>query len=296
MTLAVEVIINAGSGCVTDDVCDEIARLFADSGINAHIRHVDSKNIAGAAEQAAAGNADIVVAAGGDGTIGTVASALVNGPKSLGVIPLGTLNNFSKDLGIPQDIPSAIEIIAADHTARIDVGNVNGRHFINNSSIGLYPRIVRHREKQQRLGRGKWWAAAWAALRMMQISPFLRVKLKLDNEELARKTLFVFIGNNAYEMDLYNIGRRSRLDRGVLSVYLLRGRGRWGVIAMVIRTFMGLLRQTKNFEELQTDELTIEMRRKKILVATDGEVSVMDAPLRYKIEPGALNVIVPGTQ
>jgi len=139
-------------------------------------------------------------------------------------------------------------------------------------------------------------AAAWAALRMMQISPFLRVKLKLDNEELARKTLFVFIGNNAYEMDLYNIGRRSQLDRGVLSVYLLRGLGRWGVIAMVIRTFMGLLRQTKNFEELLTDELTIEMRRKKILVATDGEVSVMDAPLRYKIEPGALNVIVPGTQ
>jgi len=296
MPLSVEVIVNGGSGCVTDDVCDEIASLFADAGIDARIHQVDSQNIDEIAEHVAAGNSDIVIAAGGDGTIGTVASALVNGPKSLGVLPLGTLNNFSKDLGIPQDVPSAIDIIAANHTVRIDVGNVNGRHFINNSSIGLYPRIVRDREKLQRLGRGKWWAAAWAALRMMQISPFLRVKLKLDNDELARKTLFVFIGNNAYEMDLYNIGRRSRLDRGVLSVYLLRGRGRWGVISMVIRTFLGLLRQTKNFEELQTDELTIEMRRKKILVATDGEVSMMDAPLRYKIEPGVLNVIVPRTQ
>jgi diacylglycerol kinase family enzyme len=97
-------------------------------------------------------------------------------------------------------------------------------------------------------------------------------------------------------MDLYNIGRRSHLDRGVLSVYLLRGRGRWGVILMVIRTFLGLLRQTKNFEELQTDELTIEMRKQKILVATDGEVSMMDAPLRYKIEHGVLNVIVPRSE
>lgn len=296
MPLSVEVIINGGSGCVTDDVCDEIGRLFAHADIDARIHRVESTNIAEKVQQAAEGNADIVAAAGGDGTISTVASALVNSSKALGVIPLGTLNNFSKDLGIPQDLPSAIEVIAAKHTAKIDVGSVNGRHFLNNSSIGLYPRIVRDREKQQRLGRGKWWAAAWAALRMMQISPFLRVKLKLDDNELARKTLFVFIGNNAYEMDLYNIGRRSHLDRGVLSVYLLRGRGRWGVVLMVIRTFLGLLRQTKNFEELQTDELIIEMRKQKILVATDGEVSVMDAPLRYMIEPGALNVIVPRSE
>jgi YegS/Rv2252/BmrU family lipid kinase len=293
MTLAVEVIINAGSGSASPEISEEIARLFADAGIDAAIHLADGNNVEEFAGRAAIGNSDIVAAAGGDGTISTVASALVNTSKRLGVIPLGTLNNFSKDLGIPQELPAAVQTIAADHTATIDVGNVNGRHFINNSSIGLYPRIVLHREKQQSLGRGKWWAAAWAALRMMRISPFLRVRLKLDDEELARKTLFVFIGNNAYEMDLYNIGRRSRLDSGLLSVYLLRGRGRWGVISMVVRTFLGLLRQTKNFEELQTDELTIEMRRKKILVATDGEVSLMDAPLRYKNEPGALKVIVP---
>src|SRR6476660_5003575 len=114
MALAVEVIINGGSGCVTDEVCDELARLFADAGVNAEIRHVNGENIAAIAEKAAAGNADIVAAAGGDGTISTVASALVNSSKSLGVIPLGTLNNFSKDLGIPQDMAAAIEVIAAN--------------------------------------------------------------------------------------------------------------------------------------------------------------------------------------
>jgi diacylglycerol kinase family enzyme len=94
-------------------------------------------------------------------------------------------------------------------------------------------------------------------------------------------------------MDLYNIGRRAELNKGVLSIYLLSGGGRWGVVVMVVRTFLGLLRQTKDFEELRTRELTIEMRRKRVLVATDGEVSVMEAPLKYKIEPEALNVIVP---
>jgi YegS/Rv2252/BmrU family lipid kinase len=297
MPLAVEVIINAGSGSVSDDRADEITQLFGNAGIDARVHLVtNGDDLSDVARQAADGASDLIVAAGGDGTISTVASALVGSSKSLGVIPLGTLNNFSKDLGLPQDVPGAIDVIVADHTQTIDVGQVNGRYFINNSSIGLYPRIVRQREKEQRLGKGKWWAAAWAALRAIRISPFLRVRLMTENRQFNRKTTFVFIGNNAYEMDLYNIGRRSRLDGGTLSVYLLRGGGRWGVVIMVIRTFLGLLRQTKDFEELETQELTIEMRRSKVLVATDGEVSMMDAPLKYKIEPGALKVVVPKPQ
>ena len=268
MALTVEVIFNSGSGSFADEKVDEIAQLFDNAGVNARVHLVKKgEDISDISMQAAGGDAEIVVAAGGDGTISTVASALVGSSKSLGVIPLGTLNNFSKDLNLPQTVPEAIDVIVSNQTETIDIGSVNGRCFINNSSIGLYPRIVLHRERQQRLGRSKLWAAVWAAIRMMRISPFLKVRLTLDNTELVRKTLFVFIGNNAYEMDLYNIGRRAALDNGMLSVYLLRGGGRLGVISMVIRTFLGLLRQTKNFEELQTEELTIEMRRNNVLVA-----------------------------
>jgi diacylglycerol kinase family enzyme len=294
MPLRVEVIINAGSGSVTEEKADEIKDLLSAAGVDARVSQVTSgADIKDLVTRAMDSNADVIAAAGGDGTVSAVASMLIGSSKTLGVLPLGTLNNFSKDLGIPQDLEGAVAVLAADNRTRIDVGNVNGTYFINNSSIGLYPRIVLHRERQQRLGRGKWWAAAWAALRMLRISPFVRVKLMLEDKEISRKAPFVFIGNNEYEMDLYNIGRRAELNKGVLSIYLLSGGGRWGVVVMVVRTFLGLLRQTKDFEELRTRELTIEMRRKRVLVATDGEVSVMEAPLKYKIEPEALNVIVP---
>jgi len=175
----------------------------------------------------------------------------------------------------------------------VDVAEVNGKYFINNSSIGLYPRIVRRREQQQRLGWGKWWAAAWAAWRFMWISPLLGVKLHVDGKEFVRKTPFVFVGNNDYEMDLYNIGRRPRMDEGLLSVYLLHGSGRVGLIDLVLRTVFGRLKQADDFEDIRTDGLTVETREKKILVARDGEVSVMDSPLEYKIHPKALRVIAP---
>ena len=290
----VEIIINAGSGSVSDDAVEEIKRVFAEHHVNARIHSVGAgEDLAHAAKRAAAGDAAIVVAAGGDGTVSTVASVLAGTAKPLGVLPMGTLNNFSKDLKIPQDLASAVAVIAEKHIRSIDIGEVNGHFFVNNSSIGLYPRIVLQRERQQRLGHGKWWAAAWAAWRILRVSPWFRVTLLLDGRKVSRKTPFVFVGNNSYEMDFYNIGRRSRLDGGALSVYLLRGSGRKGLFSLVIRTLFGLLRQARDFEELQTEELTIDMRRRNVPVAADGEVSNMKTPLHYRIHRKALRVIVP---
>jgi diacylglycerol kinase family enzyme len=164
---------------------------------------------------------------------------------------------------------------------------------VNNSSIGLYPRIVRDRDRQQRLGRGKWFAALWAAFKAVRFSHFLRVSLLIDGKEIRRKTPFVFIGNNDYEMDIYNIGRRPELDQGKLCVYFLRRGSRWGVILMLLKTLLGNIKQWEDFEEIQTDEITIISRKKRLPVAFDGEVKVMATPLRYKIHPRALTVIVP---
>jgi diacylglycerol kinase family enzyme len=214
----------------------------------------------------------------------------------LGVLPLGTLNNFSKDLEIPQTLGGAVRVIAEGNVAAIDVAEVNGRIFINNSSIGLYPRIVRDREKQQKLGREKWNAAFWAALRVFKISPFLKVHIKLDGKEFLRKTPFVFVGNNEYEMDFYKIGRRTMLDEGKLSVYFLHRGGRWGVVMLLVHTLFGNLRQWKDFEEVSTEEVLIEMRKKLTTVAFDGEIGVLPTPLHYRIRPRELKVLVPAKQ
>lgn len=290
----IEVVINASGGSFNEETEQLLADAFAASGVDANIRLAqDGDQISDFARSAVEGDSDIIVAGGGDGTISSVAAIVSEANKTFGVLPLGTLNNFSKDLGIPQDVAEAVRVIAEGNMIEIDLAEVNGRIFINNSSIGIYPRIVRKREQQERLGRGKWWAAFWAALRIFRVSRFLKVKIEVDGKSFWRKTPFVFVGNNQYEMDLYNIGRRPSLDEGKLSVYFLHRGGRWGVIMMLLRTLTGSVKQWRDFEEVLTDTVTIQTRRKRLPVAFDGEVSVLETPLHYKILPRALKVIVP---
>ena len=290
----IEVIINAGSGSVlVDETARSLQERFIAHGVPANVHLTTNGHELEQLAKHAVEDADIVVAGGGDGTISTVARVVAAAGKTLGVLPLGTLNNFSKDLGIPQTISGAVETIAQGEVKTIDLAEVNGRPFINNSSIGLYPRLVLRRVEQQRLGRGKWHAAFWAALRMFRLSPFLKVRIELDGKSFLRKTPFVFVGNNEYEMDLYNIGRRMALDEGELSVYFLHRGGRWGVILLLFHTLFGRLRQWEDFEEVNTKAVTIQTRRKKLHVALDGEVLTMTTPLNYRVLPKALNVIVP---
>lgn len=294
----IEVIVNADSGSVLEGETERSLRQrFIAHGVRANVRLAKTgAEIELFAAEAADGEAETIVAGGGDGTINSVAKEVHRAGKVLGVLPLGTLNNFSKDLGIPQSLEGAVKTIAKGVVSTIDLAEVNGRLFINNSSIGLYPNMVRRREQHQRLGRGKWNAAFWASLRMFKLSPFLKVRIKLNGQEFLRKTPFVFIGNNEYEMDLYNIGRRPSLTDGKLSVYFLHRGGRWGVTLLLLRTIFGTLKQWRDFEAVRTDEITIQTRRRRLLVAFDGEVGVMETPLRYKTLPKALKVIVPGTE
>ena len=295
MPTPIEVIINAGSGSVeSEETRQRLSELFDANGVEANIRLAkNGEEIVGFAEKAAKSDAEIIVAGGGDGTVSAVAAEVLKTKKTLGILPLGTLNNFSKDLGISQNLEEAVKIIAENNVKQIDVGEVNGRIFVNNSSIGLYPHIVKRREKQQRLGHGKWRSAFWAALKILKRSAFFAVRLKNETSERIVKTPFVFVGNGAYEMDLLNIGRRAEIDDGKLSVYFLHRSGRSGLFLLIVRTVFGRLRQTHDFEEISVEEIIFETRKKRILVAFDGEVETLETPLYYQIHPKALRVIVP---
>lgn len=296
MRPAIEVIVNAGSGSVLgDETARTLRERFIAFGIRANVHlAATGAEIIRLAKHAAEGNAEIVVAGGGDGTISAVAAEITVTGKTLGVLPLGTLNNFSKDLGIPQNIHAAVRTIAQGRAVNIDLAEVNGRIFINNSSIGLYPKMVIRRERQQqKLGRGKWAAAMWASLRMFRVAPFLRVEIELDGKVFERRTPFVFVGNNEYEMDLYNIGRRPRLDAGKLSLYFLHRQGRWGLAVLLWKTMTRQLRQWKDFEAIETEHVIVKKNRKRARVAIDGETMIMATPLAYRILPKSLAVIVP---
>ncbi len=294
----VEVILNIGSGSVLQgETASSLRDRFLERGIKARIHPANTgADVELLAAEAADGEAEIIVAAGGDGTISTVAKEVLRTGKTLGIIPLGTLNNLSKDLRIPQSIHSAVDTIKNGNISLIDLAEVNGRIFLNNSSIGLYPRMVKHRVEQQRLGYGKWRAAFWAWLRIFRISPFLDVSIKVEDKVFRRKLPFVFVGNNEYEMDLYNIGRRPRLDEGKLSLYFIHTGGRWGVSLLLFHTLTGRIKQWRDFEAVSTEEVSIGSRKKRLLVAFDGEVAVMETPLQYRSLPKGLKVIVPNEE
>lgn len=291
----IHVIINASSGAGSGaDVQQRIAAAFHAVGADARISLAGSgSELVALARNATLGDAERVVAGGGDGTINALAAAVIDSDKTLGVLPSGTMNHFAKDLKIPLDLEGAVETIVAGHAASIDVGDVNGRIFLNNSSLGLYPRIIREREKRQRLGWGKWPAYIWAAFAVLRRYPFLEIRLTVDGNARTHRTPFVFVGNNEYQMEQFSIGGRARLDKGELSVYTTHGTGRLGLFRLALGALLGGLRQERDFVAFTTKSMWIGTRHKHMRVALDGETTIIEPPLHYRVRAGALRVLVP---
>jgi len=292
----ITVIINGSAGSGHDDaMAADLRQRFRAQGMEASVILArDGKELIASAKEAVAQRVDMVAGGGGDGTQNAVASVLAGTGIPYGVLPMGTLNHFAKDLGIPLDLDGAVRTIATGVPKQVDVGEVNHQVFLNNSSLGLYPDIVRDREKQQsRLGRGKWPAAVWATVAALRRYPFLSVRMQADDTRLARRTPFVFIGNNEYTMEGLAIGARSRLDAGTLSLYVAQRPGRLGLLRFAARALFGGLKEERDFDVLLAREMTIETRHRHLHVAFDGEVEKMATPLRYRIRPGALTVMVP---
>lgn len=247
------------------------------------------------AEQAGAAGG-LVVCGGGDGTIAAVAAALVGKDAVLGVLPMGTLNHFAKDLGIPLELKKAVQTLFTGKVACVDVGEVNGRIFLNNSSIGFYPRIVQERERQQRRGRGKWLASVHALTHVFQRSRTLQVELAGGHgAHQSYDTPFVFVGNNRYAVAGLEIGTRATPDGGKLWVCTAPSTGRWKLLVLAIEALLGFVRDT-DLAAFETDQTEVRVLRAQVQVATDGEVSLMQTPLHYSIRPGALRVIVPASE
>ena len=290
-----KIIISANAGLGDNTKAAELlAGIFKAAQIDVDISLAQSgAEVTELARAAARDSNNVIVAAGGDGTVSSVAAEVIDSDKILGVLPLGTLNHFARDVGIPADLQQAARTLIAGHAIEVDAAEVNNRIFLNNSSLGLYPMIVREREKRQRLGFRKWPAFVWATIQALRRNPFLDVRLRIKGELLDRTTPFVFVGNNEYAMDLFNIGVRDRLDRGELSIYITHGTSRLKLIGLALRAVVGRLRNDKDFLALRSDEVKIQTARKRVRVAFDGEIDVMEAPLHYRVRSRALRVIVP---
>jgi diacylglycerol kinase family enzyme len=295
------VILNAGAGARSNggnEMRAQVAEAFHAAGMNADIIEVShGDRLTATIRKAVHKNDQTIIAAGGDGTVSAVAGEMAGTGKTMGVLPLGTLNHFAKDVGIPLGIHAAVRTLANGRTEPVDVAEVNGRVFINNSSLGIYPRIVVHRDRQQdQLNRSKWSAFAWATVLAFRRFPFLRLRICVEGQELDRRTAFLFVGNNEYVMSGFGIGSRSHLNSGKLGLYLTHRTGRFGLLRLAVHALLGRLSQAKDFDAFTVDGAKVESHHKRLLVATDGEVTQMQPPLQYRSRPGALRVIVPKTE
>ena len=294
--MTITVLLNAKAGSVGPDPearTRELRDLLRKAGVEAEVVACEPARLGATARKAAEQGAEMVVAAGGDGTVSAVAGGLAGTDVPMGVLPLGTLNHFAKDLGMPLDLEAAARALAARATKRVDVGEVNGRVFINNSSIGLYPEVVLSREEQQKkLKRSKWWAFAVAALRVLKRFQLLKMRLVTTERVVCSHTPFVFVGNNPYTIELLNLGKRAQLDTGHLGVYTVKCTGRARMFWLMVRAILQRLDAVEDFEAVSAREVWLDVKRRRIHVAVDGEVVTMTGPLHYRIRASALIVVV----
>jgi diacylglycerol kinase family enzyme len=293
----VTVLLNRGGGAVVADpqIADKAGKALGDAGVDADIELVSGGECAVRCRAIAERGDGLLVVGGGDGTISAAASALVGTDTRLGILPLGTLNHFARDLGIPTDLDEAAQLIARGHVRRVDVGEMNGRIFINNSAIGLYPLMVVDRDLQRRrLGRSKRVAMLVASLRTLIRFNHHRLTLTVNEDRTGRvDTPLLFVGNNEYRTDIGAAGTRERLDAGELCVFVMRKKTRRGMIAASIRALFNRVRPGDMVRLDHVERLQVASHRSQLAVSLDGEVVRAEPPLDYKIRKQALLVIAP---
>jgi diacylglycerol kinase family enzyme len=235
-----------------------------------------------------------VLVAGGDGTIATAAAALLETPAELAIVPGGTLNHFARDLGISTVAAEAVELAASTGVRAVDVGMVNGRVFLNTSSVGGYVRFVRTRENLER-SFGYRLASAFAAIRMLFSVRRMGVEIDIDGRKQIFRTPLVFIGVGERELQFPVLGKRVADGRRGLHVMVIRGRSGGRLLAIgLLAIIRGLdaVSRSGHFDTIIVDRLRITMQGGGY-AALDGEVIMLETPLEYELRRDALSVVCP---
>jgi diacylglycerol kinase family enzyme len=289
------VIINRGTGHAHAETQGRIENLFQSHGAAVRLLVArDGSQVASFAQEAAQSNAEIVVGAGGDGTIDVIAAALAGSQKILAVLPLGTFNLFAQRVGIPSELEAAVRTAVHGHVAVINVGEVNGRTFLSRSSVGLYPLALRHREKMfRRFGRSRLIALASGATALLRWGKVMTIRLTANPESYLFRSRFVFVSNNPEELDYFHLRGRECIDAGNFAVYLPKPQTKGGILRLGIRLLAGKTEENRDFEMVCARELRLEIEPSRVPVSFDGEVRIMESPLLYRLRLGALRVRVP---
>ncbi len=273
---------------------EAVRKAFRAVGVSPNIMVAEGRNLVEWLHTAVRMKPDVVVVGGGDGSLSTAAGVLAASDMVLGVLPLGTYNHFAKDLGVPLQLEDAVRTTIEGVERRVDLGELNGRMFINASAIGVYAEFVKIRNPRRvRVGLARWMTLLYGFSSAFLSFPRLHVSLEAEERIIERDTSFLFVGNNEYDRGLFSsAGGRSAMDKGYLSLYIARCPDRVCMTRFALRVLTGRIEQYRDVEMMLVKEVAIETRGSRyLLVTTDGEVRSMRAPIRYTIRPGALRVM-----
>jgi diacylglycerol kinase family enzyme len=257
-------------------------------------------NIAAVAEQAvslAQAQNGVVVAAGGDGTINAVAAVVLRSGCPFGVLPQGTFNYFARANGIPQDARAAATALLGAIVSPVTVGEVNGRVFLVNASLGLYPQLLEDREAwKQQFGRSRLVAFASGLATLLKARGQLHLEIGLGGKTIAMRTPTLFVGNNPLQLSRVGINQADTdaVSDGALAAIAVHPIGTLALFGLLVRGAIGRLGDAENIDSFSFRHLKVAVRgKRRIKVGTDGEIVRMTLPLMFSVADTPLLLMVP---
>ena len=286
---------NAGTANASGITAEALDALFEAHGLPTIVDARAEIPLTDRIADAMASTAQTIVAAGGDGTITALAAALVGSDKNLAILPLGTVNALAKDLNVPLDLPGAVAALATGQSHRIDVGEVNGRVFLHKVVVGLIPGVATGREHI----RGRYDVAArigFLRYFFRRLARTKRIAVVIDPHEGERRierVQAIAVASNSYDEGVGQFFSRRSLDRGTLTLYVLRHFTLGDFLRLTTGMLLGRWRDDEALSIESVKAVTIDMRKDLLKVMFDGEVETLHSPLHFTIRPKALSVIVP---
>jgi diacylglycerol kinase family enzyme len=240
----------------------------------------------------------IVVACGGDGTINTVAQAMLGSGCAFGVLPQGTFNYFGRRHGIPADTAAAARVLVTAQPHPVQVGLVNERVFLVNASLGLYPRLLEDRETwKHQLGRSRLVAVVAGMVSLFRHRRQLHISVEERGAVHRIRTPTLFVGNNALQLTEIGVPLAGAVDAGELAAIVLKPVGDLSMLWLLLRGAFGTLGDADNVTSYAFDTMTVRrlglLRRRWMKVATDGEVMHLREPLEFRVSPQPLQLLKP---
>lgn len=285
---------SAGTAHAIGLTIEKLQDLFAGEGLTATIDADEDTPLEQRIERAIGGGAEVIVAAGGDGTVTALAGAIVDGDKALAILPLGTANLLARDLGIPLDLGEAVAELATMELRRIDVGEVNGRIFLNNVTVGLLPEIAVGRERiRGRTSLSSKIGFVRHFLRRLFEARRIAIEIGSADGSRVERVQAVAVANNCYDEGVGQFFSRQRLDDGRLTLYVLKRLTLRDMFRLGTEMFLGMWQDDKALVIESVAAVAIRLRRRDVRVMIDGEVERLQVPLRFRIRPLALSVLAP---